>query len=265
MNSEPRSINTLYFDPDQHPDNTLKAFNEFVEVFELRYDTQYPDPPKISIDTAIERLKFANTTEKITNPRPTLDQYDDIREEWRSKDRVAKILGMFSANRLYTDWQVAQPIEKTRKTASWSEFVHSMQEYYKPTENSTLKNYHFRELTQDADETFPSFCNRVEKEARHCYFKCPHVSCTAEETAIRDQIVIGTNNNAVREEALLKSWNLITLRKEGMKIESAHKGGAEIAGQALNKIGKYSYKNLKKNSNRTSSQTKKEIRMFLLW
>ena len=74
------------------------------------------------------------------------------------------------------------------------------------------------------DETFPAFCNRSAKEAKHCYFKCHHSDCDAEETAIRDQIIIGTRNNTVRDDALLKSWNLATLRQERMKIESATRG-----------------------------------------
>ena len=62
--------------------------------------------------------------------------------------------------------------------------------------------------------------------------------------------MIGTTNNKIREEALLKSWNLTTLRTEGMKLESAARGEVEISGGAVNKIGKYSYNNLKKNTQR---------------
>jgi hypothetical protein len=36
----------LFFDPDKHPEDTLKAFQEFIQTFELRYHAQYPDPPK---------------------------------------------------------------------------------------------------------------------------------------------------------------------------------------------------------------------------
>ena len=54
------STSTVYFDPDLHPDDTLRAFDEFIQNFELRYDAQYPDPPKTSLDAAIERWKLAN-------------------------------------------------------------------------------------------------------------------------------------------------------------------------------------------------------------
>ena len=43
------STSTLYFNPDLHPDDTLRAFDEFIQTFELRYDAQYPDPPKTSL------------------------------------------------------------------------------------------------------------------------------------------------------------------------------------------------------------------------
>ena len=115
---------------------------------------------------------------------------------------------MFSSTRLHTDWLVAMPNEKARKTATWKDFVDAMKECNKPTQNPTVKNVKFRELTLAENETFPAFCNRVEKEARHCYFKCEHNECNADEIAKSDQIVIGTTSNMIREGALLKSWGL---------------------------------------------------------
>ena len=47
--------------------------------------------------------------------------------------------------------------------------------------------------------------------------------------AIRDQIVIGTHNEKIREQALLKSWSLEDLRKKGMKAESAARGEEKIS------------------------------------
>ena len=55
------------------------------------------------------------------------------------------------------------PNEKAKKIATGKDFVDAMKEYYKPTQNPTLKNFKFRELTQAQNETFPVFCNRVEK------------------------------------------------------------------------------------------------------
>ena len=102
---EPRSSTpTLYFDPDRHPEDTLKAFNEFCDQFALRYNALHPDPPKVSIDSALQRWNFEHTTEQDADPRPTLDQYDGIRNGWRSKDRVTKFLGLFSSKQFHTDW-----------------------------------------------------------------------------------------------------------------------------------------------------------------
>ena len=243
---------TLHFDPDLHPDNTLKAFNEFVQDFELRYNAKYPDPSKVSLETAIQRWQFLNADKK-----PDLGDYDRIVEDLKSKDRVAKFLGMYSSRRLFSDWKAAVPDEEERKRSSWQNFVIKMQAYYKPTENPTLKNFQFRSVVQGKAETFTAFCNRVEMEAIHCQFKCESEACTAQEIAVRDQIVIGTASDEIREEALKKSWTLATLRQEGMRMESASKGASQIAGDSdLNKIGKYSFKNTK-NKNKPPQQPKK--------
>ena len=84
----------LFFDPDLHPEDTLKQFDRFTNRFELRYAAQYPDPPKVSIDSAIERWKIINPDKAIT-----LEDYDKIRDDWMSQDKVAKFLGMFSSPR----------------------------------------------------------------------------------------------------------------------------------------------------------------------
>jgi len=65
-----------------------------------------------------------------------------------------------------------------------------MQNYYKPTDNPTLKNYHFRSLCQNTNETFPAFCNRVLNEAKHCHFKCTDANCTAEATAVETKSLL---------------------------------------------------------------------------
>ena len=250
---EPRSSN-VFFNPDEHPEDTLKAFEEFIKVFVLRYNAQYPDPPKVSIEAAINRWKITNTTEETPNPTPTVAQYDTICNEWKSKDKVAKILGMFSSQKLYDDWCVAEPTEATRNSVMWDDFVAKMKAYYKPTENMTLKHYLFQGLSQEADETFARFCNRIEAEAKHCDFKCsPH--CTVDKKIIRNQILYGTSNDKIREEAIKRSWDLENLRKEGMQMESAARGSAMISGEtaAVNKLGNYAYSKLKQNMDKNTN------------
>ena len=208
------ALPVLCFDPDQHPDATLKAFNEFVESFELRYDALYPDPPKISLETAIQRWRLTQDDDKT---KLNVEAFDEIKEGLRSVDRVAKVLGLFSSKRLYQDWAAAEPSAKNRKEAKWGPFLTKMRAFYKPTENHTLKNYHFRQLTQGEDETLTAYCNHVESEAKHCQFNCTSEDCTAEATAVRDQILIGTVNSTVRAESLLKSWDLKTLLKSKVR------------------------------------------------
>ena len=239
---------SLHFDPDCHPDDTLKAFNEFIIDFELRYAANYPDPPKVSLEAALSRWKVENEDTKVSP-----DQYDTIVDSWKSKDKVAKFLGLFSSRRLYSDWVMAVPNDGERKSAGFEIFVKKLQAYYKPTENLTLKNFQFRALSQEKSETFIAFCNRVEKEAKHCEFRCESASCSAEMTAIRDQVVIGMVSESIREEALKQSWSLSELRTEGMRLESATKSASEISGENLNKLGKYSFKNTKKASSKARS------------
>ena len=155
---------------------------------------------------------------------------------------------MFSSQKLYEDWCIAEPNENVRLNANWTEFVEAIKAYYRPTENQTLKHFHFRTVNQLPEESFPRFCSRVEAEAKHCRFKCDYQNCNAEETAIRDQILIGTTNSDVRDEALKQSWGLSELRTEGMKMESAARSGAQISNeQILNKVGKVKFQNKKTN------------------
>ena len=183
---------SLFFNPDAHPTDTLKSYKEFCVRFELRYDAQFTDPPNTAMDAAIKRWAIQNKTETVQNPTPDLDQYDTIRDEWRSKDKVSKVLGMFSSPRLYSDWEAAQRDELFRKRATWTQFKAAMELFYKPTENPTLNNFKFRSIVQEGSESFSAYCNRVEREAKVCSFKCGHLTCTAEAIAIRDQIVTGT-------------------------------------------------------------------------
>ena len=206
MESKTRS--DLHFNPDDHPDATLKAFEEFTCQFSLRYEALYPDPPKSSIDASISRWKVEHTTGDTPDPKPNLAEYDSICSQWKSKDKVRKVLGIYSSPQFYSDWCVAEPHDEARQLCNWDTFIQKMNTYYEPTSNSTLKNFQFRNLSQHDNETFSSFCNRVQKEAQHCNLKCANLNCTAENTAIRDQIVIGVRDHMIRQEALQHAGDL---------------------------------------------------------
>ena len=71
------------------------------------------------------------------------------------------------------------------------------------------------------------------------FHKCDHKHCSAEDIAIRDQLLIGLRNNIIRKEALKTSWDLKQLWHEGMKMERAARDSSEIAGDNnLYKVGK---------------------------
>ena len=103
--------------------------------------------------------------------------------------QISKFLGMYSSNRLYTDWCMAVPEEKTKNT-QWCDFVKAMTPYYKPTENIMLKHFHFWSNMQNDGETFIVFCNGILVEARQYNFKGTSVDCIIEGTAVSDQINI---------------------------------------------------------------------------
>ena len=100
----------VFFDPDLHPDDTLKSFVDFVKCFELRYEAAYPDPPKVSLDAALSRWKLSNN-----NKDPSLEEYDQVVDEWRGKDMVRKCLGMFSSPRLNSDGNLRSPMGLVEK------------------------------------------------------------------------------------------------------------------------------------------------------
>ena len=58
----PHGIQNLQFSQDRFPHAALKAFNEFVEQYEFRYEVHYPDPPKHAIEACI--TKWTATTKK---------------------------------------------------------------------------------------------------------------------------------------------------------------------------------------------------------
>ena len=99
--------------------------------------------------------------------------------------------------------------EENKENAQWKDFVDAMSAYYKPTESITLKHFQFWSNIQKDGETFITCCNHALLEAKHCNFKC-----TAEDTAVRDQIIIKLKCNDILQEALKKSWDLDTLQRE---------------------------------------------------
>ena len=109
-NTNPRGVPNLQFDPDRHPYSTLKAFNEFIEQYEFRYDAQYPDVPRHMMESAVEKWK----SEQADTTDITAAQKETLRTEVHPHDKVRKLLGFFATLRLQQDWKAAEPSEATR-------------------------------------------------------------------------------------------------------------------------------------------------------
>ena len=94
----------------------------------------------------------------------------------------------------------------------------------------TLKIFHFHSLIKEKNEFFITFCTSVEKEAKHCHFKCSHGECTAEATSVREQVMIRAISNGIQRAALKKYWDLNALRRNVIWLDKAAKGSVEISG-----------------------------------
>ena len=75
------ALSSLFFDPETHPEDTLKVFLKFTEMFIFRYNSQFPEPPKVSLELAIQRWKIHHTTIDTPKPKLELEQCGQIRDE----------------------------------------------------------------------------------------------------------------------------------------------------------------------------------------
>ena len=129
-------------------------------------------------------------------------------------------------------------VEAERSTIAFKDTVKRLKDRYQPTQNKTLANYQFHKLKQQPHETFDVFVNRVKQEANSCEFTCTSDTCTVKNVMIRDQIVIGTLDNAIRKEALNEQWSLIDLQAKGRKMEAAAAGADKIKQEVSSSIKK---------------------------
>ena len=116
----PRGIQNLQFSPDRFPHATLKAFNEFIEQYEFRYEAQYPEPPKHANEAC--STKWTATI----NEEPIYTDMEFIKNTWISKDKVKKVLGFFATARLIQDWKAAEPNEVLSKDCTWDYFLQKL-------------------------------------------------------------------------------------------------------------------------------------------
>ena len=197
MNPLAKSNGTPHFDPAQHDGNTLQAFTEFIESWEMWYDV-----------ASIGELKEDAT-------------------DAQKKEHKAKVFRMcaFTGERLKTDLKAEYNQDMAKiKSADFDDMVKKLHDRYQPAQNQVLLHYQFHQLKQEPGEKIDAFINKICQHADKCAFKCTNTSCTEKDqihkTLIRDQIIIGTNIASVRENALEKEHDLASLISTARKIEA---------------------------------------------
>ena len=212
------------FDPTAHKGNALEAFNEFVADFHYTYDS-------------LGRLP------------PVTENTEILREQWREQDRRKVFLGKYvetSMRRKYED--ITSEID--RPTMTFTAMVAIFRTAFERNTSKTLANFKFRQIKQKQGEAFDQFVIRVKKESKSCGFKCASEACTAADIMIRDQILIGTADDMLRERALAENLTLEDLIGRGESMEAAASGSRKLKikeepkEQKVNKMqaGKYSKK-----------------------
>ena len=189
------------FEPKDHTDNLLEAFDEFVSSFVYTYAAISREPP-----------------EKFTPVQ---------KGAWVEQNKRKIFLGKFSSRNLQKEYEEAT-VEEERDYLSFSEMTAKLRARFKLRSNTTLANYKFRKLKQNSDESFDLFIIRVKHEAKACNFSCNDGDCTVSSTMCRDQIIFGTKDDDIRRHALHEEWDLETLTKKGRSLEAASNNADKI-------------------------------------
>lgn len=190
------------FDPDRYPDGLLEAFNDFLATFIYSYEALAREPPA-NLQPAQRRL-------------------------WLGKDKRRVFLGKFAHRNLQKRYEDITT-QQERDDMTYERMVARFQQEFTLNANNTLANYNFRKLKQGPNESFAIFTLRVKREAEGCEFSCGHNQCNIREVMIRDQLIFGTTNHAIREKALSEQWQLEGLVRQGKTMEAAAKGAAAIS------------------------------------
>ena len=198
MNQNSKKI----FNPRHYSSDIETTFTRFVRKFDYIYEGENRTAPAT-----------ANTAELL--------------RAWKLKDKSRLFLSWAVSDEFLDDFE-ATTTEAERNDITFTTFVTKMKERYAPTSNKVQNHYKFHRLNQQIAETFDDFTHRVKAEAKLCKFKCDSETCTVQDTLIRDQLIVGTWKEAIREEALKKQWDLTTLINKGCTIESSVAAASEI-------------------------------------
>ena len=210
-------------DPEKHRANVYDAFMEYVEAFQYEYDAIARDPP-------------SDETDKTA---------------WVEINKHKVFLGRYASRSFQKDYEdTVTPTERTN--LKFKDLVKKMKTRYEPTRNYTLANYEFHSMKQNTDESFDTYVHRVKQEAKGCQFSCESPTCTIPDTMVRDQVIVGMNDDEIRKNALKNQWNLKDLVDNGRKLEVAVHSAQQIIGEIKEekvtcvKPGRYLTKSKKK-------------------
>ena len=189
------------FDPNIYNDNVLEQFSEFVSSFHYSYEALNREPP--------------------INLKPA------ERGIWLGKDKRKVFLGRFAHRNLQKRFEDATDPDE-RDSMTFNRMVECLKKVFRSNSNTTLSNFKFRKLSQGSKESFELFALRVKKEAENGNFSCDHEQCDVKKTMIRDQIIIGTSDDRIREKALSEQFSLDDLINTGKSMEAAARNAATL-------------------------------------
>ena len=180
----------------------VSAFTEFCASFEYAYRALGRRPPK-DIEVEAERKK------------------------WVDIDKQHIFMGRFADRNLQKRFEDVTT-DDNRPDMTFTEMSRLLKEEFTKNANTTLANYKFRQLSQESGESFDNFVIRVKREAKNCKFACSSGDCTVPKIMIRDQLVIGTNDQKIRQRALEEQWEYDEIIKKGRTMEAGSKGAESI-------------------------------------
>ena len=142
-----------------------------------------------------------------------------------------------------------------------------LKERYAPTRNITVSHFDFHCLRQKVGQSFDDFVNQVKNAAKPCEFKCVSNACTVAATLIRDQVIIGANNEEFRKNALKGEWKLTAVESEWRQAEAAVVGAAVLREVVEGKVErvhpkKYSRKYQASKTERDKSKEESKFQCF---
>ena len=192
----------VIFSAENHTDDILREFNEFIGSFQYIYEAKIK--PGWKRDASADEIKT-----------------------WKAQNKKQVFLGLHVSRTVQRIYEQITT-EEERDTITFDQMVVKFKTYFTGNTNTTLSNYKFHKLSQNQGESFDAFALRVKEEAGNCNFKCTDAGCTVMDTLIRDRLIIGTTNDDIRRNALKDQWDLDNLIKNGRSLETATLGAKHI-------------------------------------